>query len=57
MIYNEKLQKRLNISLNDYKEYSSKIEIELRLTDEKWAKYSKHDKFINVSYKDKKYYH
>ena len=57
MIYNEKLQKRLNISLNDYKEYSSKIEIELRLTDEKWAKYGKHDKFINVSYKDKKYYH
>ena len=49
---NKKLQKRLNITLNDYKEYASKIEIELRLTDERRAKYGVHDKFINVSYKD-----
>ena len=57
MKYNKILQKRLNITLNDYKEYASKIEIELRLTDERRAKYGVHDKFINVSYKDKKYYH
>ena len=30
MKYNKKLQKRLNISINDYKEYSE-IEIELKL--------------------------
>ena len=50
MKYNKKLQKRLNISINDYKE-CSKIEIELKLVD------NKYDKFINISDKEKDYCH
>ena len=50
MKYNKKLQKRLNISINDYKEYS-KIEIELTLDDNKYGK------FINISDKEKEFYH
>ena len=50
MKYNKKLQKRLNISINDYKE-CSKIEIELKLAD------NEYDKFINISDKEKEYYH
>ena len=42
MKYNKKLQKRLNISINDYKE-CSKIEIELKLADNKYGQ------FINIS--------
>ena len=36
MKYNKKLQKRLNVNINDYKEYSqlySSIEIELKVND------------------------
>ena len=52
--YNKKLQKRLNLSINDYKEYSqiySNIEIELKLNDNIYGK------FINISNEDKEYYH
>ena len=52
--YNKKLQKRLNLSIDDYKEYSqlySPIEIELNLVDNKFGK------FINISDNDKEYYH
>ena len=48
--YNKKLQKRLNLSINDYKE-CSEIEIELKIID------NKHSKFINIPNKDKEYYH
>ena len=54
MKYNKKLQKRLNININNYKEYSqlySSIEIELKLVDHGY------DKFINISDKEKEYYH
>ena len=53
--YNKKLQKRLNISIDNYKE-CSKIEIELKLVDFEYDKLS-NDKFINIPKKDKKYYH
>ena len=52
--YNKKLQKRLNISIDNYKKYSqlySSIEIELKLSDDKYGQ------FINISDKDKEYYH
>ena len=55
--YNKKLQKRLNININNYKEYSqlySSIEIELKPTDNRYGKYGK---FINISDEDKDYYH
>ena len=48
--YNKKLQKRLNINVNDYKQYSS-IEIELNLNDDKCIK------FINIPDKEQKFYH
>ena len=51
---NKKLQKRLNISINDYKEYSqlySSIEIELKPEENKYGN------FINISDEDKDYYH
>jgi len=55
MKYNKKLQERLNLTINDYKEYSqlyySPIEIELKLVD------NKYDKFINISDDEKKYFH
>ena len=44
--YNKKLQKRLNISINDYRE----VEIELKLD-------GKYGQFINIPKKDKEYYH
>ena len=53
MKYNKKLQKRLNLSIKDYKEYSqlfSPIEIELKTVD------NKYEKFINI-YENKEYYH
>ena len=50
MKYNKKLQKRLNISINEYKEYSE-IEIELKLAD------GKYDEFINILDEEKEYYH
>ena len=52
--FNKKLQKRLNLSIKDYKDYSqlfSSIEIELKLVD------NKYDKFINIPAQDKEYYH
>ena len=48
--YNKNLQKRLNINIDNYKEYCQ-IEIELKLVDNKYGK------FINISEEDKKYYH
>ena len=57
MKYNKKLQNRLNLSINDYKEYSqlySSIEIELKLSDNE---HDKNDKFINIPEEDKEYYH
>ena len=48
------MQKRLNISINDYKEYSqsfSTIEIELKPPSNKFGD------FINIPDKDKEYYH
>ena len=42
MKYNKKLQKRLNININDYREYSQ-IEIELKLVNNTYGK------FINIS--------
>ena len=51
---NKNIQKRLNISINDYKEYSqihSSIEIEIKFDDDKYGK------FINIYDKVKKYFH
>ena len=51
---NKKLQKRLNLNINDYKKYSqiyTPIEIELKLVE------NEYDKFINISDKEAKYYH
>ena len=53
MKYNKILQKRLNLSINDYKKYFqlySPIEIEL-------YNIKSESKFINISNKDEKYYH
>ena len=52
--YNKNLQKRANISIKNYKEYSqlySSIEIELKLIDNKCGK------FINIFVKEKEHYH
>ena len=52
--YNKKLQKRLKLSFNDYKEFSqlyTKVEIELKLVDKKSGK------FINILDENEKYYH
>ena len=54
MKYNKKLQKRLNLSIKDYKKYSqlySSIELELKIKD------NNYNKFINISNEEKKYYH
>ena len=54
MKYNKRLQKRLNLNINNYKEYSqiyTPIEIELKLVDKKYGR------FINISKEDNKYYH
>ena len=50
MRHNKKLQKRLNLSINDYKEYSQ-IEIELKLIDNNYGR------FINLPDEQQKYYH
>ena len=52
MKYNKRLQKRLNININDYREFA-KIEIELKLSYGIYGKF----KFINISKKEKEYYH
>ena len=52
--YNKKLQKIVNLSINDYKIYSelySSIEIELKPVENKYGK------LINISDKDKDFYH
>ena len=52
MKHNKRLQKRLNLSINDYKEYSNlytPIEIELKLVDNKYSK------FINMYEEDKNF--
>ena len=49
--YNKILQKRLNLSIRDYKAYYSSIEIELKLADNQYGK------FINISHEYKDYYH
>ena len=57
MKYNKKLQKRLKISINDYKEYFqlySLIELELELKSKDSIE---NDIFINISGKEKEYVH
>ena len=52
--YNKKIQNRINLSVNDYKEYSetfTPIEIEIIPTKGKYGK------FININKNDKLYYH
>ena len=54
MRYNKNLQKRFNLSINNYKEYSqilSPIEIELKLVDKEYGR------FINISDEQKDYFH
>ena len=54
MKYNKKLQKRANLNINDYKEYSqlySSIDIELKLVDNIYGT------FINIDDEEKEYYH
>jgi len=54
--YNKKLQKRLNLSINDYKEYFKEytsIEIELRGKNDRYYE----NKFINIPYRNEKHYH
>ena len=51
---NKRLQKRLNLSIKDYKEYSqlyTPIEMELKMADNRYVK------FINIPPKEKEYYH
>ena len=50
--YNNKIKKRINININDYKEYSEKytlIEIEIKPVNNKYGKF--------INYKFEKYYH
>ena len=52
--YNKNIKKRINKSINDYKEYSEKyssIEIEIKLVNNKYSK------FINIKEEDEKFYH
>jgi len=52
--YNKNIQKRINININHYKEYSEKyssIEIEIILMENKFGQ------FINIKEEDKVYYH
>ena len=56
MKYNKKLQKRLNLSFNDYKDYSqlyTPMELELKLVNYK----NNDNKFINISDDNMKCYH
>ena len=55
--YNKKLQKRLNLSINDYKDYSqlySPIEIELKFDENKC---DEKNRFIYILDEEKEYYH
>ena len=52
--YNKNIKERINININDYKEYSEKyssIEIEIKPVN------NKYDKFINIKKEDEIYYH
>ena len=52
--YNKNIKKRINININDFKEYSEKyssIEIEIKLVNNNYSK------FINIKDEDEKYYH
>ena len=49
--YNKNLNERINININDYKEYYEQIEIEIIPVDNKYGK------FINIKKGDEKYYH
>ena len=52
--YNKNIKKRINININDYKEYSGKyssIEIEIKPVSNKYGQ------FINIKKEDKNYYH
>ena len=52
--YNKNIKKRINLKINDYKEYSeiySSIEIEIILKKKKYGK------FININEENKSYYH
>ena len=52
--YNKNIQKRININIDDYKEYSEKfslIEIEVKPVNNKYGE------FIKINEKDKIYYH
>ena len=52
--YNKNIQKRMDININDYKDYSEKytsIELEIIPMKDKYGKY------INFEEKDKEYYH
>ena len=52
--YNKNIKKRINININDFKEYSEKyssIEIEIKLVNNKYSK------FINIKKEEEKYYH
>ena len=53
--YNKKLQLRLKLNINDYKEYSqlfTPIKIQLKLDGNEHDEFNK---FINISYKEKEY--
>ena len=49
--YNKTLQKKLNLDINDYKEYSKIIEIEITTDPNEIGK------FINIKNEDEKYFH
>ena len=52
--YNKNIKKRINLNINDYKQYSeiySSIELEIIPAKNKYSK------FININGKDKTYYH
>ena len=54
---NQQIQKRLNLSIDDYKDYCQKyssIEIELKLVDNKYN--NKYNKFINMPDEEKEYF-
>ena len=52
--YNKNIQKRINIDINNYKEYSEKYSsIEIEIIPMK----NKYGQFINIKGEDKEYYH
>ena len=49
--YNKKIKKRINININDYKEHSELIELEIKPVNNKYGR------FININENNKIYYH